>query len=271
MGHRRLQVNAETTVQQTNTAFHLASRSRNGTLRKTQLKMLLLPQATTFDGEMKKRSHFFVKHFFVVDVESSFTTSVVSYLSPGVSFCSVLNVSHASHGSLSNSALWSSGASICSAVVFYSICLCAYVCLVVCMQYVRRQKAALPHAFACSFLLHRCAPPAAVELVISGAGWRAMETKSTDVTSPPGCVLTENIISTPLWDCKLKWIINGLFSQFKSYRQLLDSKNLKPASLLKNTVCSWASSARCHFYVTRIVCVIRYNRSVLCLSVIFIA
>lgn len=49
------------------------------------------------------------------------------------------------------------------------------------------------------FILHNSrALPTVVELVISRSGWRAMEAKSTDVTSPPGWVLTENNTAFPL-------------------------------------------------------------------------
>lgn len=65
-------------------------------------------------------------------VESSFITSAVfpaiSYFSPGVLFCNILNVSHASQRSLSNAALWSSGASICSGKGLYSLRL-SYKCV----------------------------------------------------------------------------------------------------------------------------------------------
>lgn len=60
------------------------------------------------------------------------------------------------------------------------VCVCAPVCIYV-------------------FILHNSrALPTVVELVISRSGWRAMEAKSTDVTSLPGWVLTENNTAFPL-------------------------------------------------------------------------
>lgn len=84
--------------------------------------------------EKWRRARFFVKHFFVLKVKSSFTTSAVSYLSPGMSFCNMLNVSHASHWPRSDSALWSSGALIWSEIAPYSMFLHMHLCI--CVFYV---------------------------------------------------------------------------------------------------------------------------------------
>lgn len=161
--------------------------------------------------------------FFVISQKWSHLSShlpfrIISDFSPGMSFCNMLNVSHASHRSLSNSALWSSGASICSderalysfrlPYVCVHVCLyawgykslrcgCVRVCVCVCMV----PKYSAPVCICVFALPDSWALPAAVELVISRSCWRAMKTNSTDVTSPPGWVLTESITTTPLRDC----------------------------------------------------------------------
>lgn len=84
-----------------------------------------------------------------------------------------------------------------SAFVYIYIQTHTYMCMHMYVAYVAT-KSSPPTCVCVLMLLHRRAPPAAVELVISSSGWRAMETKSADVTSPPGYVLTESIISTPL-------------------------------------------------------------------------
>lgn len=76
--------------------------------------------------------------------------------------------------------------------IFASAVVCVYVWL---------QKAALLCASVCLFCLIVELRQQQVELVISRSGWRAMETNSTDVTSPPGWAPTENITAIPLRDC----------------------------------------------------------------------
>lgn len=79
--------------------------------------------------EKWRRARFFVKHFFVLKVKSSFTTFAVSYLSPGMSFCNMLNVSHASHWPRSDSALWSSGhRSGLRVCLHMHLCICLHLC-----------------------------------------------------------------------------------------------------------------------------------------------
>lgn len=73
------------------------------------------------------------------------------------------------------------------------VCVCVCVCMV--------PKYSAPVCICVFALPDSWALPAAVELVISRSCWRAMKTNSTDVTSPPGWVLTESITTTPLRDC----------------------------------------------------------------------
>lgn len=212
-----LLIHCNITAAQANPSFCHASISQQ---KGDPLNTIRQPFATSdwlrvFDGEMKACVCILCRF---TEVESSFITSAISYLSPGTSFCNMLSVSHALHRiTPSNSALWPSGASICSERALYSfrlpyMCVCTRVCsmslcmglyifasVAMCMCNCRMQNA--PVCICVFILLDSWAPPAAVELVISRSGWRAMETNSTDVTSPPGRVPTENITATPLRDC----------------------------------------------------------------------
>lgn len=78
---------------------------------------------------------------------------------------------------------------------FIYLCIRGRVCVCVIAE------CSAPVCICVFILLDSRAPPAAAELVISRSGWRAMETNSTDVTSPPGWVPAENITATPLRDC----------------------------------------------------------------------
>lgn len=79
---------------------------------------------TGFFVSSHKRSH----------LSSHLLFCATTYLFPGMSFCSMLKVSHASHRLLTSSALWPCGASICSERALYSFGL-PYMCvLYVCMH-----------------------------------------------------------------------------------------------------------------------------------------
>lgn len=81
---------------------------------------------------------------------------------------------------------------VCDHIDIYP-CVCDYVCMVA--------ECRAPACICVFVLFESWAPPAAAaELVIARSGFRAMETNSADVTSPPGWVLTDNFTATPLRD-----------------------------------------------------------------------
>lgn len=124
---------------------------------------------------------------------------IISCFSPGTSFCNALAVSHASHrsrfppGRLMHRSPPVEPACFVSASLHArrSVrCLRGAACENVCR---------FLHVSARSFCLmvevHR-------QLVIPRSGCKAVEINSTDVTSPPGCVLTENTTTISLRECQ---------------------------------------------------------------------